>query len=235
MRNLLATIVIAAALLPPLAGAQERVDVELVLLADASRSIDDRELALQRSGYAAAITHPLVLSAIQGGAHQRIALTYVEWADEKAQDVVVPWTTIDGPDSAAGFAAALREAPRRAYGRNAIGSAIAAAQTLLETNGIQGTRQVIDLSADSANSWRGIPLALARQRALDAGIVINGLAVLCRTCSGRPVGYDLEQAFGELIIGGPGSFVVTAENDEHFATAVRNKLVLEIAGLAPPQ
>lgn len=233
MRHLLLTILIGGALLPASAPAQERVDVELVLLADASRSIDGRELALQRSGYAAAITHPLVLSAITGGAYQRIALTYVEWADEEAQDVVVPWTMIDGPDSAAEFAAALTAAPRRSYGRNAIGSAIAAAHNLIETNGIEGTRQVIDLSGDSANSWRGDPLPLARQRALDDGITINGLAVLCRTCSGRPVAYDLEQAFADRITGGPGSFVITAENDENFATAVRKKLLLEIAGLAP--
>jgi len=233
MRRLLVTIALAAALLPDLAPAQERVDVELVLLADASRSIDDGELMLQRSGYAAAITHPLILSAIMGGAHQRIALTYVEWADENAQDVVVPWTTIDGPDSATDFAARLMAAPRRSYGPNAIGSAIAAAQALIETNDIAGERLVIDFSGDSANSFRGLPLPLARQRALDAGIIINGLAVLCRTCSGRPVGYDLERAFAELITGGPGSFVITAETDESFATAVRNKLLLEIAGLAP--
>lgn len=233
MRHVLLMVLVAAALLPASAPAQERADVELVLLADASRSIDDGELALQRSGYAAAITHPLVLSAIMGGAYQRIALTYVEWADEKSQDVVVPWMVIDGPDSAAAFAVALMAAPRRSYGPNAIGSAIAAAQSLIETNAFEGVRQVIDLSGDSANSWRGVPLPLAREQALAAGIVINGLAVLCRTCSGRPVGYDLEQAFADRITGGPGSFVITAENDESFATAVRNKLLLEIAGLAP--
>src|SRR5215204_2802205 len=79
------------------------------------------------------------------------------------------------------------------------------------------------------NSWSGIPIAVARQAALDAGIVINGLAVLCRICSGRPVSYDLERAFAERIIGGPGSFVITADDDEQFSTAVRSKLVLEIA------
>ena len=94
---------------------------------------------------------------------------------------------------------------------------------------------MIDLSADSANSWSGIPIEVARQAALDAGIVINGLAVLCRSCSGRPVSYDLERAFAERIIGGPGSFVFTTHGDEQFATAVRNKLVLEIAGAPAPE
>ena len=87
--------------------------------------------------------------------------------------------------------------------------------------------------------WRGIAVALARQAALDAGIVINGLAILCRDCeTGRPADYDLEGAFAATIIGGPGSFVITADGGASFAEAVRRKLVLEIAGLPgsdPPE
>ncbi len=173
------------------AWAQDRnaVDVELVLLADASRSIDRQEIMLQRRGYARALTHPDVLAAIREGFLGRIAITYVEWGDEAHQDVVVPWRVIDGPSSAQAFADALMAAPRRATGPNAIGSAIAAAQILLEENPQEGSRRIIDLSADSAFTFGGIPLEAARQSALDAGIIINGLAVLCRseTCSGRPV------------------------------------------------
>jgi Protein of unknown function (DUF2585)/Protein of unknown function (DUF1194) len=68
------------------------------------------------------------------------------------------------------------------------------------------------------------------------GFVINGLAILCRAeeCSGRPVDYDLEAAFAALIIGGPASFVVTADRDDRFAQAVRRKLVLEIASAPDP-
>lgn len=59
------------------------------------------------------------------------------------------------------------------------------------------------------------------------------LAVLCRHCSGRPVSYDLEQAFADRIIGGPGAFVVTADSTATFADAVRKKLILEIAEAGP--
>lgn len=212
------------------AAAQERVDLELVLLADASRSIDDGEIRFQRQGYAAAITHPDVLAAISYGYEQRIAVTYVEWGDATSQEVVVPWTIIDGLTSATAFANALLAKPRLASGPNAIGSALAAGQALIEGNDIAGTRRVIDLSADSAYSGGGVPLGLARAAALEAGIVINGLAILCRDCeSGRPIDYDLEGAFAALIIGGPGSFVVTADGDQRFAEAVRRKLILEIA------
>jgi hypothetical protein len=223
----------------PLWGAQpanaEDVDLELVLLADSSGSIDAAEAAFQRGGHAEAITHPDVLSAIGQARFRRIAVTYVEWGDSVHQDVVVPWTIIDGPESAKAFAAALLAAPRRAYGYNAIGSALAAATALIQTNSFHGTRLVIDLSGDSANSWDGVSIASARDAAVKAGIVINGLPILCREaqCGGRPVTYDVEKAFEERIIGGPGAFVVTAKDRESFELAVRRKLILEIAGLQP--
>ena len=215
------------------AARAESVDLELVLLADASGSIDDAEIHFQRQGYASAITNPAVLDAIAQGFDQRIAVTYVEWGGVTSQEVVVPWTVVDGPASAAAFAEALLAERRRAFGRNAIGNAIAHAQGLIESNQIDGYRKVIDLSADSANNWGGRSVAEARAQALAADIVINGLAVLCRSCSGRPNRYDLEQAFAETIIGGPASFVVTADGDDRFAEAVRRKLLLEIAGAVP--
>ena len=231
MRLAFAGLIVIAGLLARETAAGEPVDLELVLLADASGSIDDGEVRFQRQGHAAAITHPEILAAIAQGYEGRIAVTYVEWGAAGSQEVVVPWTIIDGPDSAAAFARALLGPPRLAVGRNAIGSAIDAAQTQIETNAFDGFRQTIDLAADSAYSWGGVPVAEARDAALAAGIVINGLAILCRHCeSGRPAGYDLEAAFAATIIGGPGSFVITADGDLRFAEAVRRKLLLEIAG-----
>jgi hypothetical protein len=210
--------------------AQEQVDLELVLLADASGSIDDDEIAFQRQGYAEAVTHPDVLAAITSGLTGKIAVTYVEWGAANSQHVVVPWMLVSDAASAKSFADALLPPPREAFGRNAIGTALTIAQGLIEQNQYDGVRKVIDLSADSANSWDGIPIDVARKSILDAGMTINGLAVLCRICSGRPVSYDLEKAFEEKIIGGPESFVITADDERRFATAVRNKLILEIAG-----
>lgn len=231
LRFIVGSFVCMATFAAPLAA--EEVDLELVLLADASGSIDEGELRLQREGYAAAIAHPSVLAAIASGPKRRIALVYVEWATDGSQDVLVPWSIIDGAASAGAVSAQLRDPakPRRTWGGNAIGSAIALGQSLIEKNDIVADRQVIDVSADSANSWSGIPLETARQAAIAAGITINGLAILCRDerCGGRPIGYDLEDAFRRTIIGGPGAFVVTAEDSVSFESAVRRKLVLEIA------
>ena len=163
-------------------------------------------------------------------------MTYVEWGAADSQHVVVPWMVVSDPASAQKFSDTLLPPPREAFGRNAIGAALTVAQGLIEKNAYEGVRKVIDFSADSANSWDGIPIDVARKSILDAGMTINGLAVLCRFCSGRPVSYDLEKAFEEKIIGGPESFVITADDERRFATAVRNKLILEIAGRvrAPP-
>ena len=157
----------------------------------------------------------------------------MEWGAADSQVVIVPWTAIDGAKSAEAFAAALRGANVRARGSNAIGTAIARGQELIETNAFDAARKVIDFSGDSAYSGGGISIAAARQAALDAGITINGLAVLCYSCSGPPISYDLTDAYKRLIVGGPGSFVLAADNETGFTEAVRRKLVLEIAGRTP--
>lgn len=230
--KLLSPLILALTLLLA-AGAPraDPVDLELVLLADATGSIDNAEIAFQRRGYAEALASPDVLDAISSGAHQRIAVTYVEWGNFESQDIVAPWTVIDGEASARAFGGALLAAPRRAAGRNAIGQALVFGKALIESNSHEGYRKVIDLSADSANSWNGIPLSIAREQVVAAGITINGLAILCRFCSGRPAGYDLEKAFEDTIIGGPDAFVITADDMQQFSTAVKRKLVLEIAEL----
>jgi hypothetical protein len=228
---MLRALALAAALAAP--AAAEEVELELVLLADATGSIDMDETRFQRMGYATAITDPEVLAAISATAYGRIAVTYVEWAAMDTHDVVVPWTIIDGDGSATAFAEALVEPPRRAFGRNAIGSALLFGKELIESNGLEGWRRVIDFSGDSANNWNGPPIDVAREEVLAAGITINALAVLCRFCNGRPSGPELEGLYRDRIIGGRGAFVVTAETPDSFADAVKRKLILEIAGTRP--
>ena len=79
------------------------VDLELVLAADISPSMDADEQRLQRDGYAAAFRHPEIIEAIKTGPHGRIAVTYMEWAGESFQRIVVPWTLIDGAGTALQF------------------------------------------------------------------------------------------------------------------------------------
>ncbi len=206
----------------PLPALAQEVDLELVLLADASGSIDEEEILFQRQGYASAITHPDVLYAISSTLTGTIAVTYVEWAADQA--VVVDWTVIDGESAARDFAARLLVPPRMAFGRNAIGAALLEGKRLIEENEIQSLRQVIDFSGDSVGNFNGPSIASARAEVVGAGITINGLPILR---DGRAA--DLALAYENLIIGGPGAFVVAATSRDTFASAVRRKLVLEIA------
>jgi len=95
----------------PRPAAAEPVDLELVLAADGSGSIDEDEFMLQRRGYAEAITSRPVLAAIAGGRHGAIALAYVEWAAPDSVHTIVDWAVIRGPAEAADFAARLMAAP----------------------------------------------------------------------------------------------------------------------------
>ena len=228
MHQVLFTLPLLAALALP-ATAQD-TDLELVLLADASGSIDAREIALQRQGYAEALQDPEVLAAIAGTAYGEIAVTYVEWATNQA--VVVDWMRIAGPEDAARFAAALQDQPRLAYGRNAIGAALLEALRLMDDNAIDGWRRVIDFSGDSANNFSGPSIAEARATVLAAGVTINGLPILRPGDPGRALG-GLEARFEAEIIGGPGAFVVTADTRASFAEAIKRKLILEISTTPP--
>jgi hypothetical protein len=204
----------------------QEVDLELVLLADASGSITQAEIEFQRQGYAAAITDPDVLSAIRSNLTGTIAVTYVEWAAN--QVVVVDWTVIDGEASAAAFAQALLEPPRLATGRNAIGNALLEGQRLIEANQITGLRRVIDFSSDSLGNFSGAGIAEARETVLAAGITINGLPIL-----DDGEGDPLADLYVSDLIGGPGAFVLPAYGRDGFVEAVRRKLILEIAGDLP--
>ena len=210
------------------ASAAEEVDLELVLAADGSGSIDDEELRLQREGYARALAHPRVQAAIKSGFLGKIAIAYIEWGGPASQHTIVDWTLIDGPESAAAFGAKLVAAPRAAVSYNSISNAIVYSQNLIETNGYAGLRRIIDVSADAGNVG-GVPISVARAQAIVAGITINGLAI-SRPGSTRPFrGISLEAHFARDVVGGPGAFVVTVDETISFADAVIKKLVLEIA------
>ena len=96
----------------PLARAAEQTDLLLVLAMDVSRSMDRAKFLLQRQGYAAAISNPQVLNAIESGPHQKIALCFIDWSGPFEQKVVIDWTIIDGPAAASRFGGLVAQAPR---------------------------------------------------------------------------------------------------------------------------
>lgn len=217
------------------ARAQIAVDLELVLAADGSGSIDDEELRLQRSGYAEAITHPRVLAAITSGFHRRIAIAFIEWGAPESQHVIVDWTVIGDKATAEAFAARLLAAPRVAFGYNSISNAIAYSRNMILTNGFEGQRKVIDLSGDGPQIG-GAPLEMVRVATLKDGITINALMV--DSPGGHvagPSGEPLVEHYKHDVVGGPGHFVMVAKGREEFARAILNKMIHEIAGAEAPE
>jgi Protein of unknown function (DUF1194) len=218
----------------PAGGAELPVDLELVLAVDISGSVDRIEARLQREGYIAALRHPDVVSAIQGGMFGRIALAYVEWAGDHYQRTMLDWTVIEDPAGAHAFADALVETPLLTAHWTSLSGAIDYAAALFDRNGIEGVRRVIDISGDGYNN-RGRPVEQARDQAVAAGITINGLPIVNdrpNPWGGTPPA-DLDRYYEELVIGGPGAFIVVADDYTAFASAILSKLLLEIAGDLP--
>lgn len=215
-------------------SADERppVDVELVLAVDISYSMDYDELALQREGYILAITSEQFIDALRRGPLGRIAVTYVEWAGSGEQQVVVPWQVIDSPASADAYAERLRTAPiRRAY-RTSISGALKFSAELFGTN-FKGIRRVIDVSGDGTNN-QGDLVEPTRDDVLRKGITINGLPIMLKTPLASMIDLpELDVYYEDCVIGGPGAFLVPVRERHQFADAIRNKLILEVAGVMP--
>jgi Protein of unknown function (DUF1194) len=230
-----------ALLMPVLAlnGAQARggaheVDVELVLAVDISYSMDIEEQRLQREGYIEALRSPEVLKAISQGAIGKIAVTYFEWAGSTVQRVVVPWQVIDGPETADAFTAKLAAAPISRWYRTSISGAILFGMQQFEGNGFDAVRRVIDVSGDGANN-QGILVNEARDMAVRAGIVINGLPIMIN--NSRRSAFDMEDLddyYRDCVIGGPGSFLVPITDRKQFIDAIRTKILREIASAPIP-
>src|ERR671923_143040 len=204
------------------AFAQTANDLQLVLAVDASGSVDQRRFELQQQGYVAAFRDPRVLHAIQSGAAQAIAVTMVQWTGPELQLQVLPWTLIKDATTAHAFAAAIAATPRQLFsGGTSISGVIDYAVPLMLETQFKGTRRVIDISGDGSNN-RGRSAASARDEAVAAGIVINGLPILAL----EP---GLDRYFQDNVIGGPGAFVVAAKSYETFGDAILKKLITEIA------
>ena len=221
---------LAAAAAASTARAETPVDLQLVLAVDVSRSIDEVEAELQRRGYIEALTNDRVIDAILSGENRRIAVCYTEWAGTHYQVVVIDWTVIDSPSASRRFTEKLAEAPRQSQSWTAVGAALAHAGQRFDNSGFASKRRVIDISGDGRTN-DGPPAELVRDRMVQLGVVINGLPVMMnRTNFGRPPDLTLDKYYEENVIGGPGSFMIVADNFDHFGRAVRTKLVREISG-----
>ena len=199
------------------------VDFALVLAVDASTSVSYDEFSLQMDGLAAAFRDSRLLQAIQAAGGRGIRVCLFQWSGESQQHVAVEWTLIHDSKSAAAFADAVAAAPRFiAGGGTAISGAIEFGLRRILGSAIEASRRAIDISSDGRAS-DGVEPAFVREKAVRAGVTVNGLAIL----SEEP---DLERYYLDNVIGGPAAFVVVADDYQDFADAVMRKLIREIVG-----
>ncbi len=226
---LLATAAVRAQEQPPAQApkpGQTDVALTLVLAVDASGSVSNGRFELQKQGYAAAFRNRQVLSSIRSLATPSIAVTMMQWTGPQLHVQVVDWILVKDEDSIRALADAIEASQRQLFGGGtSISGAIDYARVLFAASPFLGTRRIIDVSGDGANN-RGRPATLARDEAVRDGIGINGLPILA-------VEPGLDRYYYENVIGGPGAFMIPAQNYDTFADAILKKLITEIAGTVP--
>jgi hypothetical protein len=202
--------------------AETAADIELVLAVDVSGSIDKGEQELERTGLAQAFRDRQVVDAI-GALPRGLAVAVVAFAGAGQDRTVVGWTHLTSPQASAAFAERIAAAFPVAFehcGMTAIGDALTRSLAELAANGYSGWPK-IDVSGDGSNSEGEDPAAV-RDRAVAAGVTVNGLAILNEETR-------LEEYYRRKVIGGPGAFVLPAADYESFAVAIRLKLLRELA------
>jgi hypothetical protein len=219
---------LAGALLIPTtvpALAQERpVDLEIILAVDASASVSDEEFDLQVRGLAEAFRHRSVGQAIRAAGDLGLAVALIQWSGHRNQVLAVDWTVVHDEKTAGDFAEKVENMHRSVAGHTAIGSVLEFAVPQFAANGFQGRRKVIDISGDGHTNEGPEPW-LVRDVVVAHGITINGLAIL----NENPA---LDRYYFTNVIGGPGAFVMTANDYAAYRLAILAKLVKEISG--PP-
>ena len=114
-----------------------------------------------------------------------------------------------------------------------ISAALEFAGHLFGTSGFNGVRRVIDISGDGPNN-AGVPVMPVRDQLVSRGVVINGLPIILKLPSTFFDIPDLDRYYADCVIGGAGSFMIPISDTSEFRTAIRRKLLLEIAGIEPP-
>ena len=215
----------------PSHAASRQVALELVLAVDTSTSVDAQEFELQRKGLADAFVDKDVIAAIEAFGSLGIAVCVVEWAGTKQQSTVVDWVFVGSTSDAFLLSRKIQSSPRAIYGMTDIGSVLDYSANSIQQNDFEGFRKVIDVSGDGVSN--PTKTSAASDRVIGQGITVNGLVIFNEEYDlGELADVELVNHYKTSVIGGPGAFLMEAQNFDDFASAIRQKLLKEIAGPA---
>ncbi len=219
-----ALVGLALAVAPAAASGQPPtvVDLALVLAVDSSGSVDFGEFDLQTGGLAGAFRDAGVIAAIEQWAPQGVAVAVVLWSGRGQQRVAVDWTRVGDRASAEALAARIETMGRGMLAETALGEGLLFAMRQLDRSPFVGVRRLIDISGDGRSNVGVEPDGL-RDIAVADGITINGLTILNDDIA-------LDRYYARHVIGGRDAFVMTTQDYDDFARAMRSKLLQEIRG-----
>jgi hypothetical protein len=200
----IAAAVIAAPLMLSTPAHAVGVALELQLLVDVSGSVDTNEYNLQKGGYAAAFQDPAIQAAIAALAGS--GGIAVQY---------VEWSSSNEQSVRVGWTQITD-----ATSANNFATAINA--TTRAFSGVTAPGSAINYAVPLFNNN-----ATARNNAVAAGVTINGLAILGSEA-------NLDSWYQNNIVGGPGSFLVTASNFTDFENAVKSKIGREVTPAPEP-
>ncbi|MDB5368588.1 MAG: hypothetical protein JWP20_146 [Roseomonas sp.] len=199
----------------------EAVDLALCLAVDVSASVDFDEFGLMIGGLAHAFRQERIARACAAGPRGAVAVALLFWSTR--QEVALNWMRVADAAAAAALADAIDATPRLPPpGATALGPGMAAGLALLGRFEAKAERLVLDVSGDGRHNL-GRPPGPVRDIGVDAGITINGLAVL----NEEP---DLLAHYEAEVIGGPGAFAMSCADYTDFTEAMGRKLFREIRG-----
>ena len=162
----------------------------------------------------------------------RIAVAYVEWAGAGKREQLTRWTLLDGPESALDFAESLTFPPIQAATGTSISDILRWGTDEMGRNAFRGLRRVIDVSGDGPNNT-GPQVQAMRDRAVAAGVTVNGLPLMMKAYDGPFSLRRLDLYYEDCVIGGPNSFLLPVHDMADFAETIRRKIILEIARMVP--
>ena len=201
------------------------VDLALILAVDVSSSIDAGDYRLQMEGIAGALRDHEVQDAIAAGKFGAIAVSLIQWSNRVGQAISVDWSVIGTATQADAVAATIEKTTRHwVPGGTGLAAAIDVCARHFQSLQFRATHRVIDISGDGEENEGG-DVGFARQQALAANIIINGLPIV----SGSPT---IEDYYARSVIGGPNCFLVPAENIIAFREAMTEKLRREVEAIA---
>lgn len=186
----------------------------LVMLLDASASVDDAAWRLMLNGHAEAFRTPAIVRAAE---QDGLAVMAIQYSDAHTS---TGWRVLRTAADAAAFAGLFHRMSRDHGGGTNTGRAMLAALDAMDA-GPACEQHVIDVATDGpANDWDQV--RIARERAQHLGVRVNALGIVTHADP------NPEHWLRAEVITADG-FAIVAQGWGDFARAVARKLVMEVS------